>query len=148
MEGAPLLYNLMLAEKAAQQERIDRYRQALVDWAETVHERGDAFARWDWPGEFWRSTRQGNLNLKRSAITFVEDWLQIALDDPERISGNTAARELIHNRERRLKGSLARLDNPRALELWTGAAGVGRLNYRWPIAQTLLGDILQAKEDA
>ena len=50
---------------------------------------------------------------------------------------------MVHNREQILKRSLARLDNPRALEQWRGEAGTGRLNYRWrPVAQTIIDDIL------
>ena len=107
--------------------------------------RQEAFQRWNWPVEFWPIVRQGSANLKQPTTTFVAAWLTLALTGPQNISDNREARQLIHNRERWLKRSRARLDNPRALELWSGAAGIGRLNYRWGIAQTLLTDILQAK---
>jgi hypothetical protein len=41
-----------------------------------------------------------------------------------------------------LKGKLARLDNRDALRNWNGAAGTGRLDYRWRQAKTVIGDIL------
>ena len=53
---------------------------------------------------------------------------------------------LITAREQRLKGPLARLHNPRALERWSGESGVGRLTYRWGNAQRILVDILNGLE--
>ncbi len=40
-----------------------------------------------------------------------------------------------------MKGQLARLHNPRALERWNGRSGVYRLTYRWGEGRTLLQDI-------
>jgi hypothetical protein len=55
------------------------------------------------------------------------------------------ARDLIARRERKLKGALARLSNPRARELWNGSSGLGRLDYRWANAQVMLNDMLRAE---
>ena len=54
------------------------------------------------------------------------------------------ARELITDREHGLKRVRARIGNPRALELWNGAAGTAQLDYRWgrPV-KVLLNDILK-----
>ena len=57
------------------------------------------------------------------------------------VADNVAARALIRDRERRLKGPRARLGNTRALELWNGASGIARLSYRWPSAVSILTDI-------
>ena len=46
--------------------------------------------------------------------------MTLALDDPRNAIDSAAARELIRMRERQMKGSLARLANPRALERWNG----------------------------
>jgi hypothetical protein len=62
------------------------------------------------------------------------------------VADNREARNLIILRERQLKGPLARVDNPRARELWGGAAGIDRLVYRWPNAQRISRDILEAAE--
>ena len=56
------------------------------------------------------------------------------------------ARLLIRERERRLKKNLARIDNPRAQELWTGDSGTAQLEFRWFISQRLLGDIFDGLE--
>ncbi|HOF88312.1 MAG TPA: DUF6361 family protein, partial [Armatimonadota bacterium] len=65
------------------------------------------------------------------------------------LAASSPARQLIHDRERFLKRGLARLDNARALEQWSGAAGAGRLGFRWANAQLILSDILTSlQEDA
>jgi hypothetical protein len=56
------------------------------------------------------------------------------------------ARDLILERERTLKRSLARLGNPRALELWQGASGAYRLDFRWRNAEQILNDLLNGLE--
>jgi hypothetical protein len=70
------------------------------------------------------------------------------LNDPAGVSDSRSARDLIRQRERRLKGKLSRLDNARSLELWNGAAGTGRLVYRWGVAQTMLIDIMEGLKRA
>ena len=66
-----------------------------------------------------------------------------AVDGVDALIDSRSARDLIHHRERRLKRTLARLDNPRALETWSGAAGTQQLSYRWQQAQIILQDILR-----
>ncbi|MEH2074542.1 MAG: DUF6361 family protein, partial [Nostoc sp.] len=51
---------------------------------------------------------------------------------------------LIQEREIFLKGSQARLNNPRALELWKGGSGTAQFDYRWGTTQRILTDILDA----
>jgi hypothetical protein len=70
----------------------------------------------------------------------------MAIDEgpAERLADSVAARELIANRERRVKGKLARVDNKAALDRYAGEAGTGRLVYRWPNAQRIAQDILEA----
>ena len=40
-----------------------------------------------------------------------------------------------------MKGNLARLQNRRALERWSGRSGVYQLSYRWNEGRTLMRDI-------
>jgi hypothetical protein len=58
----------------------------------------------------------------------------------------TNATDLIRKREYQLKNSKARLFKLRALENWTGDAGTQQLNYRWPVVQTLVEDILTPQQ--
>ena len=77
-------------------------------------------------------------------------WLEraLSLSDPSLIRNDAELRDLIHNRERSLKRGQARLDNPRALELWSGAAGTGRLDFRWGVSRGILSDIVEGLSNA
>ena len=66
--------------------------------------------------------------------------------DAAELRDSPTARSLIRDRERRLKKNLARIDNPRAQELWTGDSGTAQLEFRWLISQRLLGDIFDGLE--
>jgi hypothetical protein len=147
MEGAILLYNRMLAELASErglslsQDGIDRYGSALDRWAEEVIGIQEELSNWD-RSALWDRLRCLNPRIPPGAIQFSEVWIQLAITAPRTIRDNAVARMLIHNRESRLKGSLARLSNSRALERWSGESGIGRLTYRWGNAQRILRDIL------
>lgn len=145
IHGAPLLYNLMLAEHRSAEERITFYRAALEDWTEQVLARAESFASWDMGQDgFWNLVSSSNPNLPPATRDFVMNWLALVLPTVNNLADSAAARLLIHQRERHLKRSLARLDNQRALEMWSGAAGIGRLDYRWATAQSHVRDILEA----
>ncbi len=143
--GAALLYNLMLAEKREPKgDLVDQYQDSLKQWYEKLKARSDALTVWNRP-RFWQIVTEGNPRVPAPTHHFVEDWLNIALDlkRSKKITDNNDARQLIEQRERFLKRGLARLDNPRALELWSGAAGTAQINYRWSVAQRMLSDIYQ-----
>lgn len=151
--GAALLYNLILAEEGVVnslpwKDLVKEYRDALEEWAEIMQTHSISLSRWHWQGEqsrFWQIVSTENQNIPFQTKNFVNKWINLALplENAITISDNQEARELIRHREFRLKGGLARLHNSRALELWNGEAGIGQLNYRWHITQTLVSDILQ-----
>lgn len=147
MEGAVLLYNHMLAELAAERgissdpSRIERYSKALDRWADEIVGEQAELQAWDRPA-FWHRVRFLNPRVAPGAIRFSDDWIARGIAAPASIRDDPLVRLLIRERERRLKGSLARLHNPRALEKWSGGSGVGRLTYRWGSAQRILLDIL------
>jgi len=148
MHGAPLLYNLMLAQQAQWKEGISQYLLDLAEWAETIEKRGRVLAQWD-RKRFWEIVHSVNPRITTPTNDFINAWWDLALaGDTPQISVNATARLLISDRERRLKKSLARLDNPRAQELWNGSSGTARLEYRWTISQRLLGDIFDGLEKA
>jgi hypothetical protein len=154
IHGAALLYNLMLAEQACRtlsverQSQVDEYRQRLVKWVAEMDSFQVELARWDWQYHFWEIVSLGNPRVTWLTQQFINSWLVLALNDPAAVADSRPARELIRQRERRLKGKLSRLDNTRSLELWNGAAGTGRLDYRWSVAQTLVFDILEGLQRA
>ena len=81
--------------------------------------------------------RLGSLRLQAAQVGFDP----LALHRRAGLADDRAARQLIHERERSLKRSLARLDHRRPLENWGGASSIGRLDYRWQNVRQLLWDI-------
>jgi len=148
MHGAPLLYNLILAEQAHWDEGAAKYRRAFGEWAKAVYARSRVLAQWD-RKRFWEIVRSINPRITASTFEFINAWWDLVLGgDAARLRDNPTARLLIRDRERRLKKSLARIDNPRAQELWTGDSGSAQLEFRWFISQKLLGDIFDGLEAA
>jgi hypothetical protein len=155
MWGAALLYNLMLAKARtsassngsdrAQQLAAD-YRAALEQWHGAVGRQRRTLEFWGAArADFWVAVKRCNARIPIPSERFINRWIDLSLDvtDIRTFMRSGVARNLIHERERQLKRNLARLDNPRALEMWGGAAGTQRLNYRWPQAQTIVKDILR-----
>lgn len=147
MQGAAWIYNILLAEERAKStgnaEPVERFRGALAAWAKEVAERRRDILAWDRQA-FWMLVRRLG-RVAKSTESFVEAWLRLAAWD--KIEGgpdDKAARDLVRHREQQLKGARARLTNPRALELWGGESGTGRLDYRWRAARRLLGDLYTA----
>ena len=142
MHGAALLYNLMLAEAQKHVELIDRYRTRINAWGAALDQQRPlllAAGR----TSFWITVRSANPHVPSKAQWFVDAWLDAVSSKgaAAEVADDNALRAMITERERWLKGPQARLQNARALELWSGAAGVGQLDYRWPNVQTILNDI-------
>jgi len=143
MHGAQLLYNLMLAEKRYHTEWIERYTGLLQEWCQLVSIRSSVYQQWDRTA-FWGALRRENPRLPHGAENFSEQWIRsvLASSDPAKLMTDTQSRELITKREWELKKGRARLQSPAHLELWGGASGSERLNYRWGITRTLVRDIV------
>ncbi|MBW9208627.1 hypothetical protein KV100_03095 [Mumia sp. zg.B21] len=134
--GAPLLYNLMLAEIVRDDELIELYRAELDVWQDELGHQG-VFERWSQP-DFWSLVRGLNPRLRVPTQTFVSTWFALAQSgghDSER------ARDLVRQREILLKGRRSRLLDPRARETWSPGAGTARLGYRWSIVTSFFDDI-------
>lgn len=143
MHGAPLLYNLMLAELAQNQERVAQYREDLREWASSLAARERDLTSWD-ERRFWAIARRQGGRIGPMAEGFVSRWLGIVrgLRWPPAVADLPVARDLVANRERALKKALSRLDNRRALERWSGAAGTEQLSFRWGKSQALVRDLV------
>lgn len=144
--GAQLLYNLMLAEKREDEEQVARYERRFGAWAAATVARRTDFGAWNEErARFWEIVRLGNPRLRRRAHDFADDWFGLALaGDPAALATDPTARRLIAERERQLKGRLARLDNASALDAWNGSSGSDPLLFRWPRAEMLLEDLATA----
>lgn len=131
MLGAALTYNLMLAEKANWEERVENYEARIDEWVSNVTLRREALLRWDRQA-FWETVRISGRQVPHSSREFIDSWLDRLLEgDPAALVQDRAIRERIRQRERRLKGSLARLHNPSALARWGGASSAAALDFRW-----------------
>ena len=153
--GATLLYNHMLAEASSAPgeagSAADGFDDELGDWADRV-EQSDALASWD-RDEFWRLVSSVNMRIPASTRMFFEGWCKIALsrNGPRTIATNGQARTLVTNCEHETKGPLARLSNPRRLEMWNRPEFVWPYSYGWGSTRRLLTDIsigLEGRNDA
>jgi hypothetical protein len=147
VEGAPLLYNLMLAERRhgrlgndKDAELIERYRMELAEWAD--REAAEEPFR---PEPLWELVARQGGRLPGPQRHFVETWGQrIAHAGPQAVPDDALLRRLIANREVQLKGGhRARLVNQGRLLDWGGRVGVGRMRFRWPQVRQLLIDLHQ-----
>jgi hypothetical protein len=147
MQGAAWLYNILLAEERAKStgnaEPVEAFKGALAAWADEIAGRRREIAGWDRQA-FWMLVRSLG-RVSGSTESFVEAWLRLApWDKPDGGAGDKVARDLVRHREQHLKGARARLSNPRALELWGGESGTGRLEYRWGAGRRLMNDLYVA----
>lgn len=143
MHGAALLYNRMLAEQLSRNDWATEYQKQIEEWAALVGVRSKGLVAWDRP-EFWKIVRSRGAVVPSSTQVFIENWISLALGmrDATRVISSGDTRNLIEHRERYLKRGRARLANREQLELWGGAAGTARLDFRWGTTQTIVTDIL------
>jgi hypothetical protein len=147
MRGAALLYNLLLAVNIANEERVVDYRSRLDGWTSLVQKRMEDLLAWD-RAAFWKlvsALGPGGVTVSVLTQAFIDRWLDLVLTPGflKRAKEDASARRLIEDREKTLKGPRARIGNKRALEMWTGAAGTGQLEYRWSRVQRIIQDVLQ-----
>jgi len=147
IHGAALLYNYMLSQKRNAKHMVDDYGEMLGEWKQKISSRQHELINW-YPS-VWQSNALINGQVPLSTRTFVNRWFAIVYENGalDNIENDTNARQLIHNREMRLKGNRARLENQRALEIWGGASGYLQLSYRWGNASVIIKDIIEGQND-
>ncbi|MDF8265171.1 DUF6361 family protein [Luteipulveratus flavus] len=146
MEGANLVYNLLVAERCESARltsfsgRVEEYRQYLDGWAEDIGNHA-GFGAWDLD-EMWSYVEQAGQPPYLTRL-FVEQWIRLLREyGVDQVADNKSMRDLVAERERR-KGQQSRLTNDKMLETWSGESAVGRLNYRWATIRVLVRDILE-----
>ena len=152
MEGAQVLYNLLLARRAEQLlghdygDLIEQLVGELDDWAQLVAARRAELSAWIASDQFWFVIERA-ARVPGPTRRFVLLWADVALTRPDLITRDPAAAVLITERERRLKVKLARLTEQRALENWNGEPfGVGQMTFRWANARQILDDLRDREE--
>lgn len=144
MNGASLLYNLMLSEKRNNEEWINKYQNKLSDWISDIENQMSQILNWDM-NEFWRIVFEQNSHIHFMTRRFIENWIGFVRDKKnlDKLQENDHARHLIQRREVQIKGKRSRLKNPRILEQWLGESGAWPLDFRWRVARRLINDILE-----
>lgn len=148
MNGASILFNLMLAEmRSDQPEWLESYEGRNQEWIAEVESGWPILMAELGSGEaldgFWSVVRAVNPRVPGpQEKSFVERWIRFVLTDPESVVRNPDARRLIVNRERMLKGkNRAKLSSASALQYWRGGNGSPALDFRWSTVRQHLADI-------
>lgn len=150
MQGAALLYNLLVAERYEQNPqltRLDRpveiFRELLQDWArESIGPELDSISSWH-TDRIWTATASTKTQIHPTTRLFVRAWISAIQEGRSASAADDAAlRRLVAQRETR-KGKQSRLLNDRMLAAWSGASGTGQLAYRWGTVRDLVNDIVR-----
>jgi hypothetical protein len=144
MHGSALMYNLMLAEMKKDADRVTGYKTAFREWATLMRNKQAPLSKWN-RKDFWQLVHGTGARISPGTEAFVTVWIEMVIGkDAAALETSKSAQTLITERERMLKGGLARLTNARALDLWGGASSSERLGYRWnrPV-KAILADIRQ-----
>jgi uncharacterized protein DUF6361 len=73
MHGAPLLYNLILAEQAHWGEGVPKYRRGFGEWAKSLSARSGVLAKWN-RERFWELVRSVNPRITGPTHKFINSW--------------------------------------------------------------------------
>ncbi|UWU19534.1 DUF6361 family protein (plasmid) [Rhizobium sullae] len=151
MYGASLLYNLLLALRAAERPNakkhadapalIEHYRSRLDDWKTKL-----VFLElnsWDLDDLFSLIGTTSH-TLTKASRDFIRAWISIAREGARHLETNSSAIDLLKLREQSLKRLKARLLHDAPLERWSGASGDARLDFRWGISKNYLGELADA----
>lgn len=153
MQGAALLYNLIIAERYAaaglegdDEDSVTTYRDWLAEWHEDLRaNEAKLLSVWD-VDEMWTIVRKANPNVRDATRDFVTTWVA-GLRASKGPAGDGDLRNLVEEREKR-KGAQSRLKNEKMLAAWSGASGTGQLTYRWGTVKTMVNDIIRGLDNA
>ena len=144
VEGMPLLYNLVVAERrrdvmdSDEDELIDEFRAGLTEWAAREVEEAQPYD----PEVLWDLVVRRGGRPPHPQRLFIESWSRrIAELAPDMVADDVQLRKLVTERERSLKGARARLNNRSRLIDWTPGVGVGRMDFRWVRVRRFLMDL-------
>jgi hypothetical protein len=141
--GAVLAYNYYLAQRRnneSDHNRIKRYNQDFIDWFKTLK----SVERWNLD-RLWKLLENEKHTITQYTKIFLKDWVVFINDasDAESLLQSERLKKLIEEREKTLKKSKSRFINEKALQQWSGASGLHKLNYRWHNVKVLLEDLYQ-----
>ena len=144
VEGIPLLYNLMLAERHRDvcgdpEDWVGGYIESCGAWADREAGEEDHFDL----GAFCALVERSGTRVKGAQRAFLQAWTnRLAEIGPESVTTDDFLRTLVADRERVLKGrDRARLLNSERLVDWGGSSGVGRMDFNWFRARQMLAEL-------
>ncbi|MFD4368680.1 DUF6361 family protein [Rhodococcus sp. NPDC058521] len=149
IQGARLLYNLLLAERYEElgftslDDPAERYREVFGEWAARCEARRDEVTSWHlndvWPLVALKAPR-----ISPATRLFVEGWVDaVRSQDCHTLAADSAVRRLVADREFQNKRAQSRLRNDKLLAAWRGASGTTPLVYRWFQAHRIVTDIFE-----
>ncbi len=142
MHGAALLYNLALSELRGRDDWAADYRERIATWAAEL----DLSVVRGWSlDDFWDAVEHPAHSIRPAAKRFAMQWLDLVIEGAKQIASAPTARQIVEERERRLKTSQSRYANHAVRDRWTGASGVDRLSFRWSQARSHLRDLAHAE---
>lgn len=142
VHGAVLVYNSLLARKRGMDEAAADFESDLLAWR-TELQTSRALDDWD-RSAWWANVRRSGSTVGRPTSDFIDQWIDLVASGTD-IGTSERAAELVTTRERQLKGGRARLANQSALDAWSGASGLRRLDFNWQIARRHLDDLYTAR---
>ena len=147
MHGAAILYNLILAEQTAGKVAQEDLRESFDGWRSNLRSRSAAFGSWG-RDQFWQMACGTFVRVTPRTQEFVNGWWDLSLKNGSPPSADSAkARDLVGVREFQVKGTNARINNPRMLQTWRGASGLGQIEFRWTISASILDELQTARMD-
>ncbi|MBM4481685.1 DUF6361 family protein [Prescottella equi] len=149
IQGARLLYNLLLAERyeklglTSLDAPADYYRELLDEWAARCESRRDDVTVWQL-SDLWPLVTMKAPRISPATTQFVESWVNaVQSQDCHTLATDPALRRLVSDREFQNKRAQSRLRNDKLLATWQGASGTTPLVYRWFQARRIVTDIFE-----
>lgn len=148
--GGELRYNRDLSDAIVADggEPMDRdFPGRLAEWVDAMSDYQHTLAAWD-RDELWHLVTTQNPRLGMRIRRFVDQWLDLAVADPEAAAEGATAGRILIKREASMKGARAKLANRRARERDPAPQGGGRMTFRWAQVRGVAGEIARGVQDA
>lgn len=149
--GAAQLYNLMLAESSDDDfgQQVAATRKAdLKKWRQELKPHLESIDSWDHGLLQQICAQVPGHRISSRTWTFLKTWRERVVASNGKVWKDPVACELVRAREQQLKrrSGRSRFTNARLRAQWKGAAGLGRLDFRWAPTKRLLADLYEARD--
>jgi hypothetical protein len=134
LKGAHVRYNVLLQRRHGTEERRAEFDGLWQTWCDAMS--GFPWERWDIQ-TLWDLASRHRRQVREFTKHFVRKWIDGVRADPSDV---TALDGLVVQQESLNKRGRARL-KPNADERVVGWVGIDALDYRYPQARTIIGDI-------